>query len=61
MERTNDDIRRTARRNGVFLWQIADKLGIHDSNFSRKLRKKLPDEEKELIFEIIEDLAQEGM
>lgn len=60
MERTNDDIRRTARRNGVFLWQIADKLGIHDSNFSRKLRKELPDKEKERIFQIIDEIVQEG-
>lgn len=55
----NQDIRRTAAVAGVRLWQIADKLGITDSGFSRKLRKELSQEEKEKIFSIIEKLAQE--
>lgn len=55
----NADIRSAVRRNGLFLWQIADKLGINDGNFSRKLRHELPDEEKQKIFAIIEDLSKE--
>ena len=35
---TNVEIRREAAGAGVKLWQIADKLGITDSYFSRKLR-----------------------
>ena len=55
----NKDIRRTAAGSGVKLWQIADALGITDSSFSRKLRKELPQEEKERIFSIIQKLSQE--
>lgn len=55
----NQDIRRTAAGAGVKLWQIADELGIADCNFSRKLRKELPQEEKERIFAIIERLSRE--
>ncbi len=55
----NKDIRRTAAGSGVKLWQIADALGITDSSFSRKLRKELPQEEKEKIFSIIQKLSQE--
>lgn len=58
--RKNKDIRQTAKEQGVYLWQIADRLGIHDSNFSRKLRKELPDKEKERIFQIIDEIVQEG-
>lgn len=54
----NQDIRRTAAGAGVKLWQIADALGIADCSLSRKLRKELPQEEKERIFEIIKDLSQ---
>ena len=54
----NKDIRRTAAGSGVKLWQIADALGITDSSFSRKLRKELPQEEKEKIFSIIQKLSQ---
>lgn len=56
---TNQDIRQTAAGAGVKLWQIADVLGIADCNFSRKLRKELPQEEKDHIFAIIERLSQE--
>lgn len=55
----NIDVRRTAAASGIKLWQIADQLHITDSYFSRKLRHKLPDEEKQKIFAIIEDLAKE--
>ncbi len=55
----NQDIRRTAAGAGVKLWQIADALGIADCNFSRKLRKELPQDEKEKIFEIIKKLSME--
>lgn len=55
----NQDVRRSATVAGVKLWQIADALGIADCNFSRKLRKELPQEDKDKIFSIIERLSQE--
>ena len=55
----NNDLRRAAAGAGIRLWQIADALGIADCNLSRKLRKELPQEEKEKIFSIIQELAQE--
>ncbi|WP_432352630.1 hypothetical protein [Anaerotruncus rubiinfantis] len=53
---TNQDIRFEAAGAGVKLWQIADKLGITDSSFSRKLRKEFGTEEKEHIRQIIAEL-----
>lgn len=50
--RPNRDIRRAAAFSGVCLWQIADSLGITDANFSRKLRRELPADEKEKIMQI---------
>lgn len=57
--RANLDIRAAAKSAGVMLWEIADKLGITDNNFSRKLRHELPQAEKERIFSIIEEIAKE--
>lgn len=54
----NQEIREKAKGNGVLLWQIAEVYGVNDSNFSRKLRKELPKEEKEKIMGIIEQLAK---
>lgn len=55
----NDDIKKAAKANGVRLWQIAARLDINDGNFSRKLRKELPESEKSKIFGIIKDLSLE--
>lgn len=55
----NKDIRAAAKEAGVFLWQIAEMYGISDGNFSRKLRRELPPEEKKRILGIIETLARE--
>ena len=52
----NTDIRTEASNSGVKLWQIAEKLGINDGNFSRKLRKELNPEEKAKIKSIIAEL-----
>lgn len=55
----NQDVRQVAAGAGIRLWQIAEALGIADCNFSRKLRRELPAEEKEKIFSIIRELSQE--
>lgn len=53
----NIDVRRAAAGNGVRLWQVADALGIADAQLSRKLRKELTSEEKQKIFEIIQNIS----
>lgn len=55
----NEDIRQKARESNIFLWEIAFRYGVSDGNFSRKLRKELPMNEKQKILGIIEALAQE--
>lgn len=57
----NIDIREAAKANNVKLWEIADCLGMTDGNFSRKLRKELPENEKEKIFGIIRQKAREAV
>ncbi len=57
----NEAIRRFAAGNGVKLWQIADALGIADTSLSRKMRKELSPEEKEIIICIIQKLSKEAL
>ncbi len=56
----NKDIREYAKTRNVRLWQIADRLGMNDGNFSRKLRVELSDEKKVGIRSIIDALATES-
>lgn len=47
----NARIRNACREFNVKLWQVADKLNISDTTFSKKLRKQLSEAEtKEIIF-----------
>ncbi|MBQ6153830.1 MAG: hypothetical protein IJJ15_08800 [Ruminococcus sp.] len=55
----NIDIRETAKDRGVFLYEIAERLGLTDGNFSRKLRKEFTQKEKTRIFAIIDTIAAE--
>ena len=54
----NEAIRNAAKEKGVKLWEIAQKYGISDGNFSRKLRKELSSQETERILQIITDLSE---
>lgn len=56
---TGVEARKLAKESGVFLWQIAEKLGINDGNFSRKLRKPLSDADTAKILGIIDQLKSE--
>lgn len=53
----NLELRTKARRNGVRLWEIADKLGVSEPTITRKLRRELPDNEKQRILAIIDEIA----
>lgn len=57
----NQEIRMEAKRAGVRLWEIAERLGVNDGNFSRKLRRELNPEERGKILAIISDLETERM
>lgn len=55
----NTEIREKAKKLGIRLWQIADKLGISEPTMTRKLRHELADGEKQKILNIIDELAKE--
>lgn len=49
----NKDIRQEIKNANMKLWQVAELLGIRDTEFSKKLRKELPEAEKEKIRQLI--------
>lgn len=60
MVKANQEIRNAAKEAGVYLWQIADRLGIkYDTYFSKMLRRELPKEKQEQIMAIITEIQKE--
>lgn len=53
----NIEIKETAKRKGVFLYEVADALGMVDSSFSRKLRTEFSTTEKQKVLKIIDEIA----
>ena len=54
----NEEIRKEAKAAGVPLWKLAEKFGVNDGNFSRKLRKEFSDDTKERIRGYISELKE---
>lgn len=55
----NKAIKDAARTKGVKLWEVAERLGICDTTFSRKLRRQLQPEETARILAIIDEISAE--
>lgn len=55
----NTEIKKFAKENRVRLWEVADRLNVADTTFSKKLRRELPPKEKSTIMSIISDIAKE--
>lgn len=53
----NGDLRLYAGGKGVKLWQIAEKFGVTDSYFSRKLRQELSAEDSEKFKAFVDEIA----
>lgn len=53
----NTDIRETAKKKDVRLWEIAEYLNVSDPTMTRKLRRELPTNEKQRILAIIDEIA----
>lgn len=59
MKVANHELKVYAFEKGVKLWQVAEKFGIYDSNFSRKLRKELSEEDKKRFKQYVDEIANE--
>lgn len=46
----NYDLRTAAKSAGVPLWKIADALRVSEPTMTRKLRRELPEKEKQQIW-----------
>ncbi len=50
------DVKAIIKQNGLKCWEVAEKWGLSDGNFSRKLRKPFSEEDVEKLKNIISEL-----
>lgn len=53
----NTTIKEYAKINGVYLWEVAEAMGMQDSNLSKLLRHPLSPEKENEICAIIDSIA----
>ncbi len=56
MSNENRDVRDYAASRGVRMWEIAEKFGVAEATFSRKMRKKFSEKEKNKAFKYIDEI-----
>lgn len=54
----NTDIRAEAKKNGVFLYDIAEKLGISEPTMTRRMRRELSEPQKAEMRNIIAEISK---
>ena len=59
MIKKNVEVRKAAKDSGVFLCEIADKLGVSEPTLNRWLRKEMPDSQKAKFYSAIEQVKLE--
>lgn len=55
----NEDIRAKAQQKNVYLYEIADVLGVSEPTFIRWLRKELSDAKKVDVYAAIDIIAEQ--
>lgn len=61
VEKANKDIRRTLERENIYQWQVAEKMGMQDSNFSKLLRTEMTEDKKREVLIAIKQIIKERL
>jgi hypothetical protein len=57
--KANVELRLYAMGKGVRMWQVAEKFGISEAYFCKKMRNELSDEEAEKFKKFVDEIAEE--
>lgn len=61
MRKLNRDIRDYAAAHGIWLWRVAERVGLSDYRLSRLMLRELSPDFKAKLFEAIDQLATEDL
>ena len=59
MRKLNRDIRDYAAAHGIWLWRVAERVGLSDYRLSRLMRRELSPDFKAQLLAAIDELARE--
>jgi hypothetical protein len=57
MKMANETIRRAAQENGVRLWEVAERWGVHDVTFCKKMRHEFTKADTRRALALISEIA----
>lgn len=58
---SNEKIRAMMRENNIFMWQVAKKLNVYETSFSKWFREELTAERKQLVMSAIEEIIADRL
>ena len=58
-QKENNELREYARSKGVYIWQIAEDLGVCEMTLLRWLRFPLPEDKKSAFIKAVDEISKE--
>lgn len=55
---TNAEMKKLFKSEGIFMWQIAQALGIHEMTFSKWFRNELPKERQKEVMAAVAEIKK---
>ncbi len=53
---SNKDIERLLKQEQIYKWEVAEKLGLHETTFCRWWRKELSQEQVQRVLSAVEEI-----
>ncbi len=53
---SNKDIERLLKQEQIYKWEVAEKLGLHETSFCRWWRKELSQEQVQRVLSAVEEI-----
>lgn len=58
---SNNDIRNVLKKENIYMWQIAEKLEMHETTLIKKFRRELSKDQKMQIISAVESIKLSRM
>lgn len=53
---SNEQVKVLMRKNNIYMWQVAKKIGIHETSFCKWFREELSQEQIQRILSAVEEI-----